>query len=267
MKSGACLMSATTTSPQAGRPWQGRWWLLAAVAAPPAAAAVLMPFRSAFANTDLALIMVLVTVGVAAVGNRVAGILAAISTAVWFDFFFTQPYQRLSIDRRVDMETTVLLLLVGVAVSELAVWGRRQHEQVARQAGYDAGIRDAAASVAGPASASGRIEQVRHQLTALLGLDSCTFDFGAAVLGGRRYRLRSDGQVVVAGTVLDVDRDGLPTNADIELPVTSGTGYHGRFVLRAHAGARPTAAQRVVAVALANQVGNELAGSTHLTSS
>jgi K+-sensing histidine kinase KdpD len=43
--------------------------------------------------------------------------------AVWFDFFLTQPYERFTITRRTDIETTVLLLVIGVAVTEIAVWG------------------------------------------------------------------------------------------------------------------------------------------------
>ncbi|MEU7905749.1 DUF4118 domain-containing protein [Actinoplanes sp. NPDC049118] len=67
------------------------------------------------------------TVAVAASGNRLAGYLAALSAGVWFDFYFTEPYQRLTIGDRSDVETFVLLLAVGIAVTELAVWvvGRR----------------------------------------------------------------------------------------------------------------------------------------------
>jgi K+-sensing histidine kinase KdpD len=39
-----------------------------------------------------------------------------VSVAVWFDFFLTQPYERFTITRRTDIETTVLLLVIGVAV-------------------------------------------------------------------------------------------------------------------------------------------------------
>ena len=37
----------------------------------------------------------------------VAGVVAALSGGVWFDFFLTQPYERFSITRRTDIETTV----------------------------------------------------------------------------------------------------------------------------------------------------------------
>ena len=77
-------------------------------------------------------------------GYRLAGIVAAVSTAVWFDFFLTRPYERFTITRRTDIETTVLLLVIGVAVTEIAVWGRRQHVAASRRAGYLDGINSAA---------------------------------------------------------------------------------------------------------------------------
>jgi K+-sensing histidine kinase KdpD len=64
-------------------------------------------------------VLVLVLVGVAANGHRPAGLLAAVSAAVSFDFFWTQPYETLAITTRADIETAVLLLLVGLAHPEL----------------------------------------------------------------------------------------------------------------------------------------------------
>jgi hypothetical protein len=125
-----------------------------------ALAAALVPFRSSIPNTDAALAMILVVVAVAANGYRLAGILAAVSVAVWFDFFLTRPYETFSITRRTDIETTVLLLVIGVAVTEIAVWGRRQHLAASRRAGYLDGISSAAQAVAAGGSASALTEQV-----------------------------------------------------------------------------------------------------------
>ena len=94
-----------------------------------------------------------VVVAVAANGYRLAGILAAVSVAVWFDFFLTRPYETFSITRRTDIETTVLLLVIGVAVTEIAVWGRRQRVAASRRAGYLEGINSAAQAVAAGGSA------------------------------------------------------------------------------------------------------------------
>src|SRR5499427_10098285 len=100
--------------------------VVAALAAPLLLTVILVPFRTSFPNTDAALALLLVVVAVAANGYRLAGILAAASAALWFDFFLTRPYEQFSITRATDIETTVLILLIGVAVTELADWGRRQ---------------------------------------------------------------------------------------------------------------------------------------------
>ena len=172
--------------------------VLAALAAPLALAAILVPFRTSFPNTDAALAMLLVVVAVAASGYRLAGYLAAVSTAAWFDFFLTQPYERFSITHRTDIETTVLLLVIGVAVTEIAVWGRRQHVTASRRAGYLEGINSAAQAVAAGGSTPALIEQVTRQLTALLSLRSCSFQYGVAGIG-RPARMLHDGSVT-AGT-------------------------------------------------------------------
>ena len=74
--------------------------------------------------------------------------MAAASAAVWFDFFLTLPYERFTITRRADIETTVLILAVGIAVTEIAVRGRRQQAVASRRAGYLDGISAAARAVA-----------------------------------------------------------------------------------------------------------------------
>ena len=72
----------------------------------------------------------------AATGNRLAGALAAVSAAAWFDFFFTQPYERFTISRSSDVTTFVLLLVVGLAVSQLAAYARRLKAVTIADAGY-----------------------------------------------------------------------------------------------------------------------------------
>ena len=219
-----------------------------------------MPVRSGFPNTDTALALILVVVAVATNGDRLAGVLAAVSAAVWFDFFLTRPYEQFSITGRNDIETTVLLLVIGVAVTELAVWGRRQHAAASRRAGYLDGIGSAAQAVASGGSPSVLIEQVTSQLTSLLALQSCQFQYGVAGLG-RPARLRHDGSVAVEHRVWDVDASGFPPGIDVELLVESGGVFQGRFLMTPDRGARPTLEQRLLGVALADQVGAALATS------
>jgi K+-sensing histidine kinase KdpD len=234
--------------------------ILAALAVPLALAAVLVPFRTSFPNTDAALALILVVVAVAANGDRLAGVLAAVSAAVWFDFFLTRPYERFSITSRTDIETTVLLLVIGVAVTEIAVWGRRQQAAASRRAGYLDGINSAAQAVATGGSPSVLIDQVTGQLTRLLTLRSCLFQHGVAGIG-RPARLRHDGSVLVRHRAWNVDAEGFPADMDVELLVESGGLFQGRFLMTPDRGARPTLEQRLLAIALADQAGAALATS------
>jgi K+-sensing histidine kinase KdpD len=235
--------------------------LVGALVAPLALAAILVPFRASFPNTDAALALLLVVVAVAANGYRLAGILAAASAALWFDFFLTRPYEHFTITRRADIETTLLLLVIGVAVTEIAVWGRHEHAAASRRAGYLEGIHAAAQAVATGASPSALIEQVASQLTRVLSLESCRFQYGAAGLG-RPARMQHDGTVIAAQhQPWDVDAEGFPPGTDTELLVEGGGVFQGRFLMTPGLGARPTLEQRLLAVALADQVGAALATS------
>jgi hypothetical protein len=235
--------------------------MVAALAGPLALTAVLVPFRTSFANTDAALALILLVVAVAAVGSRLAGYLAAVSAAVWFDFFLTRPYERFSIARAADIETTVLLLVIGVAVTEIAVWGWRQHTTAGRRSGYLDGINDAAQAVATGESPPALIERVSDTLVQLLSLKSCQFQYGVAGLGGPA-RVQPDGEVLVGGRPWDVDAGGLPAANGTELLVESGGRLQGRFLMQPDPAARPSREQLLVAVGFANQVGAAL-GASH----
>jgi len=234
--------------------------VLAGEAVPLALAAVLVPFRAAFPNTDAALAMLVVVVAVAANGDRLAGALAAVSTAVWFDFFLTRPYERFTITRRTDIETTVLLLVIGVAVTEIAVWGRRHYAIASRRAGYLDGINNAARAVAAGGSAPALIDQVSSQLAQLLSLRSCIFQYGVAGLG-RPARLHRDGSVTLGNRRWAADSEDLPADTDVELLVGGGGIFQGRFLMTPGPGARPALERRLLAVAFAGQVGAALASS------
>lgn len=106
-------------------PLRDRIALAAALLAPLVVALALVPVRAHISSANLALVLVVVVVAVAALGSRAAGVVAALSAAAWFDFFLTRPYQRFVISDSDDVTTTLLLLAVGVAVSQLAAYARR----------------------------------------------------------------------------------------------------------------------------------------------
>ena len=64
-----------------------------------------------------------------------------------------------------------------------------------------------------------------------------------------------------AGECIDVDRDGLPVDSIMVLPVRTGGQLRGRFLLTAASRvSRPTERQRRVAVLLADQMAGTLSG-------
>ena len=234
--------------------------MAAAVLAPPVACAVLASFRDGMANANAALGLVLIVVGVAATGRRTAGVVAALSSAAWFDFFLTEPYRRFTIDSRDDVETAVLLTVVGLAVTEIALWGRRQQARASREQGYLDGVLGTAATAgAGRTSTSALVDHVCGQIVDVLQIDHCRFDPGTRP---GLATLEDDGTMTYDGHPFDVARLGLPSDTEITLPARSGGVVSGRFLLTAATRVvRPSLEQLRVAGALAHQVGAALAAS------
>jgi uncharacterized protein DUF4118 len=215
-------------------------------------AAVLLPFRASWPDTNVALLLVVIVVGVAAAGNRLAGGLAAVWAAVWFDFFFTVPYYRFTIRSPADVTTAVLLLVTGLAVSQLAVRARRLKVIAVTDAGYLAEIHETALLAKSATVPDVVVNRVREQLAGVLDLDGARFEYGA--LPGHPPRLEPDGTVTVGRSRCDVELSGLPAK-EIELRTFGYGQYYGRFMLKAKPGSRPLLQARLLAVTLAGQAG------------
>jgi K+-sensing histidine kinase KdpD len=233
--------------------------IAAALIAPVVAAAILLPFRASWPNTNVALLLVVVVVAVAAIGNRVAGAIAAIGAAVWFDFFFTLPYERFTIRSSADVTTFVLLLVVGVTVSQLAAYARRLKVVAITDAGYLALIHQTAALAQSARLPEAVVDHVREQLAALLDLQACRFEYGNLL--GHPPRLEPNGTVLAGHGRWDVDKAGLP-GEEIELRTFGNGQYFGRFMMTPKPGSRPSLQARLVAAALADQAGRALAAGT-----
>ena len=228
---------------------------------PLVACALLALFRDTIANTNAALGLVLLVVAEAATGIRLAGIVAALSSAAGFDYFLTEPYNTLNISDRADIETAALLLLVGAAVTEVALWGRREQARASKEQGYLAGVLSTAATVAAGRSSTGElIDQVCRQIVEILQIDSCSFD--PATRSGLPT-LDPTGTVTRHGRTIDIARHGVPTDSRIALMVQSGGVTYGHLQLTAATRVvRPSQEQLRVAVTLAHQVGAALAITT-----
>jgi len=230
----------------------------AAVLGPLALAALLLPWRGSWSNTNVALLLVVAVVAIACLGNRLAGALAALSAAVWFDFFFTVPYDRLTISRSADVITFALLLAVGVAVSQMAAWARRLKAVTVQDASYFTRIVTSAA-LTQQAAPYDVVEHVRRQLIDVLGLQDCRFEYGKLL--GQPPRLEPDGSIRTRHGQYPVDLSGLPAE-DVELRTFSNGQYTGRFMLTPNPGAKPSQRARLVAVALADLAGHAVGDSS-----
>jgi K+-sensing histidine kinase KdpD len=237
-------------------------WDRAAVAAgvlgPLAAALVLLPLRAHWPNTNVALLLVVVVVAVAAMGNRIAGALAAASAFAWFDFFFTRPYLKFTMNSPADITTAVLLLAVGLAVSQLAVRTRRLRVLAVTDSGYLDLIHQAAELSSTARTPDAVVDRVGSLLTSLLDLRACRFEYGT--LTGHPPRIEPDGSVMAGYRRCDVSEFGWPSG-EIELRTFSNGEYCGRYMLAPAPGSRASRQARLVAVTLADQAGRAIGAS------
>lgn len=195
--------------------------VICALAVPPAVCALLILARTSLPNTDAALVLVAFTVGVAAFGNRVAGYVTALGAGLWFDFFLTVPYERLAITDRTDIQTTFLLVIVGAAVTELAVAARRRGRAAMTDEALLAAMQSTAGLVARREPAGAVADQVCVQLRALLGARACVFE--PAPVQVRGLRLEPDGSLRWGAALWNLAEDGFPDET-FDLP----TRHRGR---------------------------------------
>ncbi|MEY2430820.1 MAG: hypothetical protein QOC92_545 [Acidimicrobiaceae bacterium] len=160
-----------------------------------------------------ALVLVVTVVGGAQTGGRLGGVVSALMAATSFDFFHTQPYLSLKITNAKDIETTVLLLVVGLAVGAMA-----DRLQIERMFGREGAHASSALGRVLEVAAEGRADDValavRAELFELLSLQKCwfttemvtltTIDRGGVVRGEGPGNLGGDFALPVEGVALAV---------------------------------------------------------------
>jgi Domain of unknown function (DUF4118) len=220
-------------------------------------AAAMVPLRTRVTPTTIALALMVVVVVAAAFGGRLAGVLTALAVTVSYDFWFTRPYLSLKVDSADDVEITVLLLVCGLIVGALAARAHRSVVDASWAKGELRHVHRLAEMVACGASTADVVAVAEQQLTELLSLQGCSFESpsgteNVAVLhrsgaldGLHLYR--------VARVGFELPRPGLA------LPVLAEGREVGRFILSPTEGVGTSIDQRVVAVAVADQVGAAIA--------
>ena len=234
-----------------------RTWLLAAAAVlgPVAATLLLIPWRDRLSPADDALLLVVVIVAVATAGYRWAAAVCALVSALALDVFLTRPYHSLRIERTDDLVTAILLLVVGLAVGDLAARGRTQRAAATWNRNQLVQVR----AVTDLAARGGRpdvvVRRTGAELTELLGLRSCLF---ATSEPGVAARVLPDGRVEMGTTVWPAGSLGLPFGGAV-LAARAGGRVQGYFVLEPEPGTPVPQDLLAVAVTMADQVGATLA--------
>ena len=228
-----------------------RWALVAALLAPLGSALAFVPFRESFTNVGAALVFVALVEGLAIWGRRRAGYLATVSSAIWFDFFLTTPYERLTISRRADLETTIALVVVGVVVTELAARWRRHREHAGHQGAHVAMIASTASSLVGGSTLEEVLASTSSALVDVLHLRTCYFE--SDLSGPPHARILADGRVAHVGMSWPAHEIGLPGPV-AEIACHWRGAALGRFLLGPTPGEAVTREDRVVAVTLVNMV-------------
>lgn len=250
-----------------GDAWrESRLLVLAGLVLPVALAGALVPLRSDVNNTNMAFALLIVVVAVAAGGRRSAAAVAALSAALSFDFFFTIPYQSFAIRSRNDLQTELSLLFVGLIVGEIAARARRHRATAIRRGDYVTRIYSLAEMIASGEPADFVIIAVASELRELLDLKDCRFERTTGEGTGHPPRLERSGDVTWGRVTWGVHSMGLPSR-EVELRVEGQGHVYGRYLLVPTPGRPVSFERRLVAVALADQVGAALAAQSGTRSS
>jgi K+-sensing histidine kinase KdpD len=221
--------------------------------APVVVAGLLVELRSGIGTTGVALALVLAVAAAAVLGGTLAGVVAAISAALSFDFFHTRPYLSLAMDTHRDVTSTTCMLVSGIGVALLAGTAQSNRARWRTSRAAIEQLRNISGLVATGSSSPDILLSAQSELTTLLDLRSCRFETppfetvlplverNGAIAGTSAHRY--------SGREFELPR------ATVALPVLTRGMVVGRFVLEPTPGRGVGLEHRVVAVAIADQVG------------
>ena len=216
----------------------------------------LVSFRDDIASANIALVFVVVVVLGAAIGTRWSGAVAALISAMSYDFFFTHPYQSLKIESSDDVQTTVLLLVIGLIVSELVIFSRGHRRASEQRRDAISRLHRVAELAASGADPDDVVSSVQTELIGLLSLRGCRFE--RPPFGSELPHLERNGAITGDRHRWVGGEYALP-EVGAEIPVLGRGQTLGRLVLEPDPNVGVSIEERVVAVALSDQLGAALA--------
>jgi hypothetical protein len=232
------------------------WWLaIAAIGGPIAVALLLVPWRNRLDAGDDALFLVMVIVGVASTGRRWAAAGTAVVSALSFDFFLTRPYNSFRITSQDDLITELLLLVVGLAVGQMAARARLHRNQAEESRDEVVLLHSLTELVSSGQEPRLVIDTALDELQRLLYLRDCHFTRRDP--GPISARITPQGDLVLGEEIWPTPDLGLPTRK-VDLPVRGGGWLLGHFLLTPTPGQPVSHHRLLVAVAVADQVGTAL---------
>jgi hypothetical protein len=154
-------------------------------------AGLLVTVRGEIGSQVTVLVLALCVVGAAAVGGRAAGLASAAVAAVAFDFFHTRPYYSLKIDSLDDALAALLLLLIGLAVGQVATTSIKRQSRVVTQRFELRAVERVGRLVADGSDVADVESAVRAELLGILSLAGCRYTPGATT----RAVLQESGRV------------------------------------------------------------------------
>lgn len=221
-----------------------------------AVAGALVGVRGHVSSANVALVLVALVLLGGLIGGRLAGAASAVIAAMSFDFFHTVPYGSLKIANSDDIQTTLILLGIGVVVGELGAWARRGRAAMKEDRLQIRRIHRVAEMAAVGNSVEDLTLAVTAEISAALTLKDCWFDRSARA--GVLPQLQREGRVVGGKQTYAPGGIELPAEG-LELAVLGRGSELGHFVLVPAPGGVVSLEGRMIAVALADQLGQVLA--------
>lgn len=214
------------------------------VVIPVLAAALLIPLRDTVTAPTQTLILVLPVVAVAVLAHRVAAALAALSAALAYDVFLTEPYYSLTIDAAEDAEAAVVLGIIGILVGTLVARELEARMRSASRAEELAALRSVGHTLAA-GNRDGLVDAVTTRISDLLDLRACEWSAG--------FHGRVGDVLAVDGSLSEWQGATFPDGI-VEVPVVHRGTELGRLLLRPRSSTIVSAEERATVLTLADML-------------
>jgi hypothetical protein len=220
---------------------------------------LLVPLRGHLPNADMALALVVPVLIGATIGGRIAGAVAAVVAALSFDFVFTKPYLSLRIASKDDLATFLVLLVVAMVTAEVGIRARRTDAAARETRSSLTRLSRVAELSARGADVDDVISSARAELIGLFDLIDCVYE-----------QTRSGPELPRLGHSTAPEEARLAASAEfllpsggVEVPVIGRGRDFGRLILYTPNTRQASIQQRLVAVAIADELGVTLATRLH----